>query len=156
MRIYVGSFPPHEIVDINALISIADKGYMRLEAVEEDGTVVGMHLTSTNTPATFIGFLAVDEKLRGTGYGSRILQMLMSDGKPTFLNVEPPDILCDNRKQRKRRVGFYEKHGLRLTSYRIDLGSGVFRIMTDAEQSMDLYRKTISMIGFDWPIHPPA
>jgi len=152
MRIYLESFPREEIIEIDILIGIAAKGYMRLEAVEDDGVVIGMHLTSTDTPATFIGFLAVDMGLRSRGYGSMILNELTSDGKPAFLNVEPPDAPCDNKKQRKARIDFYQRHGFKLTDYKIDLGTGIYRIMTNCEDSLDLYKKTISMLGFDWPI----
>lgn len=84
-----------------------------------------LHLDSTFTDGgDFLGFiaywdfgtfiyaehLAVNPQLRGHGTGGKILDHLMqASGKPLILEVEPP-----TGPMERRRIAFYERHGLRL------------------------------------------
>ena len=61
----------------------------------------------------FIEHFAVGRQYRNGGFGGRLLEELAEEkGKPLVLEVEVPE---DDLT--KRRVGFYERHGLVLNDY---------------------------------------
>ena len=67
-----------------------------------------------NTPTiSHIIYLAVDESLRGNGYGSKALELLHQSkpGKKIMVDIEVPDELAENVEQRRMRKKFYLRAG---------------------------------------------
>lgn len=57
-------------------------------------------------------YLAVNDKIRSKGYGSRILQEIKgrAHSRSIVLNVEKPSVNAENNAQRISRIAFYEKN----------------------------------------------
>ncbi|MFD2829087.1 GNAT family N-acetyltransferase [Corticicoccus populi] len=82
--------------------------------VETDGDdIVGFFAEWSSEAFRFVEHLAVNQKYRGSGTGSRLLKEYhdLSD-VPVILEVEPPE---DDIQQ--RRVKFYERNGYHLTPF---------------------------------------
>lgn len=67
---------------------------------------------------THVLFLAVEETLRGNGYGSQILDAIRRayPDKRLILDVEMPDPEAENQEQRTKRIAFYKAE--RLSQFR--------------------------------------
>jgi GNAT superfamily N-acetyltransferase len=82
----------------------------------------------------FVLFFAVEDTIRGKGYGSAILDYLKESNpeKSVLLNVELLDPSADNYEERVRRFRFYERNGFYDTKYDIEEVGGVFRVLATA------------------------
>lgn len=69
----------------------------------------------------YVFWFAVNDKVRGGGYGSKILQefIRLNEGKRIVLNIEDTKAPCSNQKQRDRRKRFYKKNGFKECHYRV-------------------------------------
>ena len=79
-----------------------------------DGEIFcGFYSTLTFGDITHILFLAVDDTLRGHGYGSALLKLISSHYPQNriILDIEAEDSAAPNNEQRIRRKAFYEKNG---------------------------------------------
>ncbi|QPK81645.1 GNAT family N-acetyltransferase [Schaalia sp. ZJ405] len=86
---------------------------------EEDPTQVrGLSYSFAAPDLVYLGYLAVDEELRGQGFGSQILNAFQRvyPERTQILEIEPVDESSSNYEQRRRRLAFYEKNGFRPTS----------------------------------------
>lgn len=114
--LYASSFPENEMtstarLDAHVLrgdaewIGLYDNGFVGFSYVVYDGSLL------------FILYLAIDPGRRGEGHGSKALEAIMSryPGRICFLNIEDPDVPCDNPGQRLRRLSFYERNGFSVT-----------------------------------------
>ena len=79
----------------------------------EDGCFIGFVFLVRYRDLLYFFFFAVDEDVRGMGYGSRILQFVKerNPGKRIFLAREPLDDGAENAAQRSKRREFYMKNG---------------------------------------------
>lgn len=84
----------------------------------------------------FLMFFAVNAKIRGKGYGSKLLQYL----KDTYPNlciigcIETLDEKAENNDQRIARKRFYERNGLFTTDYSYTLPGQQFTIICSHDQ----------------------
>ena len=76
-------------------------------------TFVGMACLLNTTTISHIIYLAVDESLRGHGYGSMALALLhqSKSEKKILVDIEAPDEQAENVEQRKMRKRFYLRAG---------------------------------------------
>ena len=76
-------------------------------------TFVGMACLLNTPTISHIIYLAVDESLRGNGYGSKALELLHQSkpGKKIMVDIEVPDVLAENVEQRRMRKKFYLRAG---------------------------------------------
>lgn len=92
-----------------------------LFGVEQSGELVGLLSIVARDDLLYIFFLAVKEKLRGKGYGSKILQDVLKEhpNKRVFLMAEDPSIPSSNQEERDSRIRFYNHNGFRVTDTKI-------------------------------------
>ena len=112
----------------------------------EDNVLCGISFSIKNNEAVSVAYLAVNPKLRGKGYGSKILQEIKKDAKNriVFLEVEQLDDTADNAEQRRKRVKFYEKNGFYLSEYKMVTLGFVYSIMSTSEElSVPKYKRVI-------------
>lgn len=76
-------------------------------------TFVGMACLLNTPTISHIIYLAVDESLRGHGYGSKALELLHQNkpGKKLMVDIEIPDEQAENAGQRRMRKRFYLRAG---------------------------------------------
>jgi len=126
-----------------------------LYGVRKDGDFAAVFATWEIEDFLYIEHFAVKEECRNGGYGGRLLDRLLEEkGRPMVLEVEVPE-----DELTKRRVGFYERHGLFYNDYpylQPPLRKGnellPLRFMTKPaaidEQTYERYRKMIYRIVY--------
>ena len=109
--LYRKAFPRAERVPIRFLMNKDIAG--NLNACYDGEIFCGFYSTLTFGNTTHILFLAVDDKLRGCGYGSAILKLISHrySQNRIILDIEAEDSTASNNEQRIRRKSFYEKNG---------------------------------------------
>ena len=130
--LYRTAFPKEERLPWWVLRFWAFTGRGQLTAYYDGQTFCGMTVSATAGDIFYIMFFAVDEPLRGQGYGSGILEYLKREnpGKTILLNVELLDETAPNNAQRIRRMAFYQKNGFFDTGMDIREVGGRFRILS--------------------------
>ena len=86
-----------------------------------------------NTPTiSHIIYLAVDESLRGNGYGSKALELLHQSkpGKKIMVDIEVPDELAENVEQRRMRKKFYLRAGYEETPVKYEWRHESYEILS--------------------------
>lgn len=94
---------------------------IHMYAVDSDDGLAGMVVASVREDVAFVDYLAVDPAKRGNGIGSAILALIKEryKGYRIFLEIEDPDMPCDNRDQRERRQRFYFKNGFEFKGLKV-------------------------------------
>lgn len=84
-----------------------------LYGVRRDGRFAAVFATWEIDDFLYIEHFAVKEEYRNGGYGGKLLDRLLEEkGRPMVLEVEVPE-----DDMTRRRVGFYERHGLVYNDY---------------------------------------
>lgn len=112
--LYQKAFPKSEKKPFSMIRSMHKKGKTDVWRFEREGSFAGIIITINGKENILLDYLAVDEKQRGTGIGSEILQLMHAHyaGKGVFLEIESVYEDCENKAERIRRKHFYEKCGL--------------------------------------------
>lgn len=113
-KLYQKAFPRSEKKPFSMIVKMHRKGASDVWRFTREGKFAGLIITINGEKFTLLDYLAVDEKQRGTGIGSEILQLMRRHyaGKGVFLEIESVYEDCDNKAQRIRRKHFYEKSGM--------------------------------------------
>lgn len=150
-RLYRSAFPKEEQVPFFVLRFLTLIKGVDLICYRENDDFCGFTYTVTEGNVVFVLFFAVNEALRGQGYGSSILKFLRkkNPGRTVILNVEPLDPEAENAEERVRRVRFYEKNGFFDAGYDIDEIGGKFRVFaTEKCIDVDAYLKVFGRMSF--------
>lgn len=119
----VEAFPADEIRPFRSLTALYEAGrYLGFGGYEE-GELRVYALFVTEGRTCLLDYFAVLQGLRGSGYGSKFLSAVQEKLTPfdlTLLEVERIDSARTDaeREIRRRRVGFYQKNGCRLSGVR--------------------------------------
>ena len=130
-NIYQRSFPPEERFPLPILMRLADKGIFSVFALTENDETVGMLVISAAEKTAYICFFAVDKEYRGKGLGSSALAQvceLYSD-RQIVVEIEVLDPAASNFPQRKRREGFYLRHGFSHTGRFVRYGGVTYELL---------------------------
>lgn len=114
-EIYTNSFPSSETpFSVSRGLEMAEKMPITIIAVYDGDVLVGFYVVKEQGQYRYLNYLAVDQTIRGKGYGGRILQKLLDDSKDTifFASIEKPIPGRDDYDTRLRRQQFYEKNGM--------------------------------------------
>ena len=133
-KLYQKAFPRAEKKPFSMIMKMHRKGASDVWRFTRNGKFAGLIITINGDQFVLLDYLAVDEKQRGTGIGSEILQLMRLHyaGKGVFLEIESVYENCDNKAQRVRRKHFYEKSG-----------------MTSMEVFVWLFGVKMELMGFD-------
>ena len=95
-------------------------------------TFVGMACLLNAPTISHIIYLAVDESLRGNGYGSKALKLLHQSkpGKKIMVDIEVPDEQAENAEQRKLRKIFYLRAGYEETPVKYEWRQENYEILS--------------------------
>ena len=109
--LYRKAFPRAERVPVRFLMNKDVEG--TLNACYDGELFCGFYATLTFGNITYILFLAIDDALRGQGYGSALLELISYHYPQNriILDIEAEDCTASNNEQRIRRKAFYEKNG---------------------------------------------
>ncbi len=103
--LYRRSFPIVERAPVHFLQTRANKGKGKFLGIYDGKKFVGMTYLVIYGDIVFIFYLAINEKHRGGGYGTRILSELKEKYRDyrIILNIEELDETAPNYKERVRR-----------------------------------------------------
>ena len=98
---------------------------------EEDGSFVGFSINVPEEDIVMIDYLAVSPQARGSGYGSRALELLHLYylGKRIFLIMEQPNADAPNSEQRLQRQRFYLRNGYADSGIRVNGAEGEMQLL---------------------------
>ena len=134
--LYERSFPEHERVAPWMLRFAARRDSCDFLAFYDAGDLCALAYTVTTGRLTYLLYLAVDDRMRGRGYGTRVLTWLKArrPRRPIALGIEPlyPD--APNYEQRVRRLAFYERNGFCDTGYVYTENGDTYTVLYDGVQ----------------------
>lgn len=148
-QLYYRAFPKEEQLPWWMLqMHIRRKGF-RLTAFLDGDTFCGFTYSITGENMHFLLFFAVEEHLRGKGYGSAILNLLKEEYGTVILNIEPLSEDAPNALERQNRYSFYRHNGFRDTGYNSwDIG-GIFRVLSSTGTlELDAYERLFARLTF--------
>ncbi|MFD1431556.1 GNAT family N-acetyltransferase [Lacticaseibacillus yichunensis] len=97
--LYETAFPKAERVQFDVLLNKQRPGYTtHLYAFNDDETFIGLATTIARDGLHLLGYFAIDESLRGKGYGSQAITLLKDACLPETLalEIETPDPAAPN------------------------------------------------------------
>lgn len=112
--LYQKAFPASEKKPFSMIRKMHKKGVSDVWRFSREGKFAGIIITINGDDTILLDYLAVDQKQRGSGIGSEILNLMKDHyaGKGVFLEIESVYEECDNKAERIRRKHFYEKCGM--------------------------------------------
>ncbi len=112
-RLIVNAFPPAERVSIDVVLDFDNVRTEFLLFYDGDLFCGFACLVNGAQDISFFCWLAVEENLRGKGYGGKILQYIREQkrGRRIFLDIERVDVPAENTEQRLKRKNFYQLNG---------------------------------------------
>lgn len=98
----------------------------------DDETFVGMACLLNTSTISHIIYLAVDESLRGHGYGSKALELLHNSkpDKKIMVDIEVPNERAENAEQRSMRKRFYLRAGYEETPVKYEWRNEYYEILS--------------------------
>ena len=145
-EIYKNSFPKVEQCPVWILRIMSHVKGTNSIAFYEENNLCGFSYFFANEKTVFILFLAVNDKIRSIGYGSRILAWIREKypDRVIFLDVEKPDENAENNYQRMKRIAFYERNGIFDTNRSFTYGGVTYEILsTDRKFSEEDYNENL-------------
>lgn len=118
IHLYQTAFPSAEQISWKELMRLTDEMPLDFTAYYDGDEFVGFTIVYSHKWYNWFWYFAVNEKLRGQGYGQRILSQLLEryNDRTIILDMEAPDqIDAANKEQRHHRLGFYTRNGFRDT-----------------------------------------
>ncbi|MDR0395042.1 MAG: GNAT family N-acetyltransferase [Tannerella sp.] len=112
-NLYKKSFPPEERRQLRTQKKMMNNPLYHFEIITEKDKFIGLILWWRFEKVIYIEHLATSPRLRGKGYGVRILEKFVRDsGIPLLLEVEHPTVEIN-----KRRIDFYRRIGFVLNEH---------------------------------------
>ena len=144
--LYLTAFPKEERLPWWILRLNARRKGIDLTAFVADGEFLGFTSSVTVDELHFLLFFAVEERLRGQGWGSAILHAIRQAHPNVVLNVEPLIPSAPNPEERRKRFAFYGKNGFSDTGWYVWEVGGMFRVLStvlplDVAAYKKLFRK---------------
>ncbi|MBR1647418.1 MAG: GNAT family N-acetyltransferase [Selenomonadaceae bacterium] len=112
-RLIENAFPPQERVSTDFVLDF-DKVRTEFLLFYDGDLFCGFAcLLNGAQDISFFCWLAVEENLRGKGYGGKILQYIREQkrGRRIFFDIERVDVPAENSEQRLKRKKFYLRNG---------------------------------------------
>ena len=149
-RLQQSAFPSNELYPMWILWLLALQRHVHYVSFHEDNAFCGLMYYSVSNHLVYVFYVAVNDKIRSKGIGTKIFEWLKSKypNKEITLNVEPLDATAENAAERIKRMKFYEKQGFHDSGYRLKDSSGEFDILTTSDTFVVAdYRKAILNLG---------
>ena len=129
--LYYRAFPKNERRSFPELVENRF-GSTEVFCFYDEETFVGMACLLNTSTISHIIYLAVDESLRGNGYGSKALDLLHQSkpGKKIMVDIEVPDEQAENAEQRRMRKKFYLRAGYEETPVKYEWRQENYEILS--------------------------
>lgn len=152
------AFPPEEYLAPSEFVRMAKRDGFDFLALLDGTKFVGFAAVLTYENTAYLFFLAIDERLRGKGYGGRAVETLRAEypDKIHTVDFEMIDDAAPNREQRERRRRFYLRNGYRETGLFLSYFGVDYEVFCSGDDfdpdGFKAMMKTIDIEGFD-PIY---
>ena len=154
--LYKSAFPKEERVPWWLLRLTSHAKHSSIDAYLDGDMFCGFTFSTVVDNMYFVMFFAVDDAIRGKGYGSAILSKIKNDNpdKTVVLNIEPIVEDAENLEERKNRLAFYQKNGFKDTGYLVREVGGVFSVMSTSDTvDVATYKKVFKAVtGGLWDV----
>lgn len=120
-------------------------------AYYDKGKFCGITYSVENEHMLYVMYLAVNDKIRGKGFGTAILDKMKEKckGKPIALEAEFPSEDSVNLSQREKRLKFYRKNGFSDTSFILSSGGEKYMILCDTDKfTIDDYTHILKSLSY--------
>lgn len=130
-KLYQEAFPKEEKMPFWLLCLLDKENTTQFYGIYDKEQFVGLVYNVYYQDIVFIFYLAINPKLRGQGYGSRVLKALQEKYLQyrMVLNIEQVDEKSSNYQQRLKRRKFYENNGFSGLNYTITEMGVVYEMM---------------------------
>lgn len=151
-----------ELKPIEEIINSFDEGRYRCFVYEREDRILGYAtlVKGDNPNIALLDYFAIDESVRGKGFGSKFISDLFDKGffDIILIEVESVDDSIDNNDflNRKKRIKFYKNNGAKFVEGTVYLSGHKYGVMAfvkdryidiDAEKEIDaIYRLNLSNI----------
>jgi len=134
-KLYYSAFPFNERPPFPLFRYMTKKKTSALYALQEGSLFVGLMAISQVRDVVCVMFLAIDERLRGQGYGSKVLAEVKKKyaSDRICLAMEPIEEEAQNYEERVRRKHFYNSNGFYECGFRSNEAGTDFEILSDGE-----------------------
>ena len=110
-QLYLDAFPFEERIPFYIMVLVGNDKGVEFLSIYDDDTWLGFIHTLVGDKLSYIFYFAIDNRLRQSGYGSKILHEYKKIHPRLSLAIEPIEENSDNIKQRRKRLEFYKKNG---------------------------------------------
>ena len=110
-QLYMDAFPFEERIPFYIMVLVGNDKGVEFLSIYDDDTWLGFIHTLVGDELSYIFYFAIDNRLRQSGYGSKILHEYKKIHPRLSLAIEPIEENSDNIKQRRKRLEFYKKNG---------------------------------------------
>ena len=116
--LYETAFPEDEQIPWDDLMRLIVEMPLDFTAYYNGETFIGFTIVYPRKQFNWFWYFAVQEELRGKGYGQQILTQMIEHykGQSFVLDMESPTQVCENIEQRRKRHAFYLRNGFRDTN----------------------------------------
>ena len=130
-ELFIRAFPREERPPLSFLLRRAKKGKGDFCALVDGGRFVGLTFVTETEHVAALMFFAVEDSVRGKGYGSQVLKALQEKyaGKKIFLTIEPVDEKAANYTQRVKRKAFYVRNGFESMGYTVREAGVIYELL---------------------------
>lgn len=154
-EIYLEAFPKSEREPFPVLKRTVKKGKARILTAVEDGKLLGFVMVTPFADMMTVDYLAVSQKIRSRGTGSRLIQEICRQfpNRRIALLIERPDDKAPNRDQRLARRRFYLKNDFVSADIFLRLVSGEMEVLVHggeitAEEYLRLEKYALGRLCF--------
>lgn len=140
-RLFISAFPKEERPPFFVIWKRRNRCGVDFLVAREGEKHIGFAYCVSKNSSVYLFFLAVEEKERGKGYGSKILSFLKEryKGKSIFLAMEEMDERAKNYGERVKRQRFYQKNGLHPIPLKIQEGTVIYDVCASGEVNREDY-----------------
>ena len=117
-QLYQDAFPFEERVPFYIMVLVGNDRGVEFLSIYDDDIWLGFIHTLVGDELSYIFYVAIENSLRQSGYGSRILKEYKKMHPRLSLAIEPIEE-SDNIRQRKRRLEFYKNNGFEILDTKV-------------------------------------
>lgn len=130
--LYESSFPEAERMPYPLMIAFTLRRGMDMKLYYHRSRLCAMTYVCTYGRLSYIFYLAVDEKLRGKGLGTKLIRQIKRDypRNTVILEIERLDPSSENNDQRIRRKGFYKRNGFSECGRNVSYGGVDYEVLS--------------------------
>lgn len=149
-ELYKSAFPRVEQKPFPLLRFNQKRGITNIFSIEDNDEFCGLAMTIEYKDRVLLIYFAIAEDKRGTGIGTKALQILLEKykDKRLYLEIESTKVPCENYESRQKRKKFYLKNGLTELDYGVNLFSVDMEILINGKNLSFEEYKELYLRGF--------